>query len=115
MERIRYEAVLEANFVENFDLMDGNPKQALLGFKGATDRIKDHALGHYYSSIAYKDLNQHEDSKRSLSRYFDIISESPYWLRLAKKYDLPVQKNNLKMKFTKSSDDRFLSDGVVSS
>jgi len=115
MEKIRYEAVLEANFVENYDLNHGNPKQALLGFKGATDRIKDHALGHYYSSIAYKDLNQNEDSKKSLEKYFDIINESSYWSRIAKKYGLPIKNNNLKINFTKKTDDRFLSDGVVSS
>ena len=115
MEKIRYEAVLEANFVENYDLAHGNPKQALVGFKGATDRIKDHALGHYYSSIAYNDLNRQDEAKKSLKKYMQSINESPFWLRIANKYGLPVDKKNINTSFVKKSDDRFLSDGVVSS
>ena len=94
MERIRYEAVLEVNFVNNYDLKHGNPKQALIGFKGATDRIKNHALGHYYSSLAYKQLNQYDKEKISLSNYYKTIEESHYWRELSLKYKLPI--NNLK-------------------
>lgn len=115
MERIRYEAVLEVNFVNNYDLKHGNPKQALIGFKGATDRIKNHALGHYYSSLAYKQLNQYDKEKISLSNYYKTIEESHYWRELSLKYKLPI--NNLKtgQKITNKTDERFLTDGVISS
>ena len=115
MERIRYEAVLEVNFVNNYDLNNGNPKQALIGFKGATDRIKNHALGHYYSSIAHSDLGQHDKANDLLQQYYEIIKESHYWRQIAKKYKLPLNNLDTNINQTKQTDKRFLSDGVVSS
>ena len=115
MERIRYEAVLEVNFVENYDLKNGNPKQALIGFKGATDRIKNHALGHYYSSIAYKKLGEDNKAKVSMETYNKIIKESHYWRLIAKRYNLPLNNLHADFKHKKHTDERFLSDGVVSS
>jgi anaerobic magnesium-protoporphyrin IX monomethyl ester cyclase len=113
MEKIRYEAVLEVNFVNNYDLNHGMPKQALIGFKGATDRIKNHALGHYYSSIAYSDLGQHDKATESLKLYNEIIKDSDYWRQIAKRYKLPLNNLNTNIGKIKETDKRFQSDGIV--
>ena len=95
MERFRYETILRVNFVENYDLKHGAPKQALLGFKDVTDRIPGQAFAHYFSSKAYEQLNNHEEKAKSLARYYNIVNNSPLWAAYSRKFGLPLKNTKV--------------------
>ena len=71
MEALRYETTLEVNFVDNYDLNHGAPKQALIGFKDAAERIPAHAFAHYFSAKAYEQL---EIKKRWIFLWQNIMT-----------------------------------------
>ena len=116
MEALRYETTLEVNFVDNYDLNHGAPKQALIGFKDAAERIPAHAFAHYFSAKAYEQLGDKKEMDISMAKYYDSIKKSEQWAGYAKKFGLPLIGVDDKKIDTKNlkGDGRFLVDGAVS-
>ena len=50
-----------------------------------------------------------------MEKYNQIIKESHYWRQIAQRYNLPLNNLDTNFKHAKQTDERFLSDGVVSS
>ena len=95
MERLRYETNLRVNFVENYDLKHGAPKQALIGFKDVIDRKPEQAFAHYFSSKAYEQLNNHEEKAKSLAKYYNIVNNSPFWAAYSRKFGLQIKNTKV--------------------
>ncbi len=92
IDELRYWINLEVNFVNNYDLKNGHPEIALIGFQDAIKRVPDHAFAHFFASKCYKMLSQDSLAQTSLDRYYSIIGESEYWARYSRSFGLSTDR-----------------------
>jgi len=90
MEQLRYLLNLEVNFVENYDLKNGKPELALIGFKDVLNRVENHALAYYYASMCYGMMDKKDLEEQHMKRYKEIVRSSATWAGYARHFNLPV-------------------------
>jgi len=91
LEELRYLINLEVNFVENYDLKNGHPEIALIGFQDVIDRVFSHAFAYYYASQCYQKMGKNAIALDFLKKYLDIINSSGYWAKYARHFRLPLR------------------------
>ena len=79
MEELRYRANLEVNFVENYDLINGYPELALIGFYDVISRVPNHAFAYYYASVCYGMMGKLDLEGSYLHKYNEIVKSSNEW------------------------------------
>jgi len=90
MEDLRYRANLEVNFIENYDLVNGYPEIALIGFQDVISRVPNHAFAYYYASLCYRMMDQTDLGKACLEKYEDLLDSSSEWRKYSALFNLPV-------------------------
>jgi len=90
IEKIRYNANLEVNFIDNYDLKHNKPDIAIVGFHDVIHRVQDHAFAHYFASKCYHDLGHSEKAIFHQEKYYSIINKSSVWKDHAKRFGLPL-------------------------
>ena len=93
LEELSYLINLEVNFVENYDLKNGHPETALIGFRDVINRMPDHAFAYYYASQCYQKMGKYDLALDFLKKYFSIVDSSKYWAEYARHFNLPTEKN----------------------
>ncbi|MBF0483149.1 MAG: B12-binding domain-containing radical SAM protein [Candidatus Omnitrophica bacterium] len=92
MENLRYHINLDVNFVNNYDLIHGQPQTALIGFLDVLGRMDDHAFACYYAAQSYQSLGDHKQAEMFFQKYYTIIYSSKFWADQAKYFGLPLIK-----------------------
>lgn len=90
IEEKRYLTNLEVNFVENYDLKNGFPELALIGFQDVISRVPSHAFAYYYASKCYTEMGMDTLAENAMGKYFETIHSSRSWFEYANKFNLPV-------------------------
>lgn len=88
IELERYKMNLELNFINNYDLNNGNYSIALIGFTDVIKRVPDHAFAFYFAAICYEKLNELTKSKNCKEKFNKIIEEDYKWSEYAKEFKL---------------------------
>lgn len=86
----RYHMNLEINFVNNYDLLNGNYKIALIGFSDVIKRVKTHAFAYYYAAICYDKLLDFYRRDYCMNMYRSIIKSDVTWKDYAIQFGLEV-------------------------
>ncbi|MCX7749614.1 MAG: B12-binding domain-containing radical SAM protein [Clostridia bacterium] len=90
IENVRYVMNLELNFVNNYDLMNGNFETALVGFNDVIKRVPTHAFAYYYASLCYDKLDQKEKSREYVNEFYKIIESDSRWKNYAQNFKLHI-------------------------
>lgn len=94
IDELRYGINLEVNFVNNYDLKNGHPEIALIGFQDVIKRVPSHAFAYFFAAKCYEKLSQDDLAQINLGKYYSIILESEEWARHALRFGLPVTKQD---------------------
>lgn len=92
LERLRYLINLEVNFVNNYDLLNGQPEIALTGFQDVLSRVSNHAFAFYFASLCYKMMGNLQKEKEYLENYRELVSSSEQWAGYARHFNLPLEE-----------------------
>jgi len=90
IQEMAYIMNLELNFVYNSDFYLGDYDVALKGFENAIKAKSDHALAYYYASKCYEKLGNIEKAQEYLNNSKKIVSESPFWNKYFKMFNIPI-------------------------
>lgn len=93
-ERFRYLLNLDTNFVNNWDLKNGNPEKALLGLEDVLSRVPHHAFACYYIAECYRQLNDNNNTNKYMNKYFEIINSNEKWMEYAKYFGLSIKPSD---------------------
>ena len=89
VDEIVYNANIEVNFVNNYDLFrGGNPENAIVGFNNVLTRAPDHLFALYYKAVAYEKLNDIPNAGKFFQKAKDVMLTSRKWDKLVATYDL---------------------------
>ena len=78
IQKFQYIMNLELNFIFNSDLEFETYETGLIGFNNVTKIRPDHAFGHYFAAVCYKNLGDQKNYELS-KKNFEIYSETKFW------------------------------------
>lgn len=90
IQEMTYMFNIELNFVYNSDFRVGDYTSALEGFERVIKAKYDHAIAYYYASLCYKNLNRYDAYEKYFNKYIELINSDKFWMKFAKKYNLPT-------------------------
>ena len=89
IDKRRYEMNLDVNFVNNFDIREGNDTVALMFFERVINiAATGHAFAYYYAAICCRRLGENEKYEEYKNRFNAIVSESAVWADYVKQFRL---------------------------
>lgn len=109
VRNLNYVANIEYNFVNNRNLKV-DPNRAIMDFNYVIEMVPDHAIGLYFTGIAYKNLNDVTNALKFLRKAKNLVEESEKlknhefksnlamvsvkvrWIDYFKRYNLDVDK-----------------------
>jgi radical SAM superfamily enzyme YgiQ (UPF0313 family) len=92
MEERVYLMNLEANFVNNYNLLSGNYEKASSHFENIAKRYPDHAFAHYCLSKSYEGTgNDAEKAMHHKDIFSELITTDGKWAKYARYFDLDVE------------------------
>lgn len=83
---------IELNFVHNSNMRLGRYKTALEGFLNVLSVKSDHAIAHYYASVCYEELNDHDNSNHHLTEAIAIVEKTDFWDVFINDFEIPITK-----------------------
>ncbi|MBN1870853.1 MAG: B12-binding domain-containing radical SAM protein [Candidatus Omnitrophica bacterium] len=87
---LRYLMNLEVNFVDNYDLRNGSPQVALIGFLDVINRVPNHAFAYYFASQCYEKMGKEDLCREYQAKYREIVLASSEWMGYTKHFNLPI-------------------------
>ena len=89
MEEMAYLLNLEANFVGNYNMIQGDYEKASYYFKNIVHKYPEHAFAHFYLAKTYEQLNQ-EDAMvtKHMEKFNQLVEQNEVWQRYAKYFNL---------------------------
>ena len=90
---------LEANFVKNRNMRDGNFKLAARTFKEVVNRHEYQPFAHYFLSQAYIGMGEEHrlEATNHYRRFLEIIGEDAEWRAHAERYNLDLTGQHMTM------------------
>lgn len=88
IELERYLMNLELNFVNNYDLKNGNYSTALIGFDDVIKRVPNHAFAYYFAALCYEKMNNLPKCRYCREKFNEIIAKDNKWSEYAEKFKL---------------------------
>lgn len=85
----RNEMHLRLNFVENYDMRMGNYSSALITCRAYFNDAHSSAFAYYFAAICCEKLSFFSDSINYKRKYNEIVSNSAYWDKWIKFFELP--------------------------
>tara|TARA_B100000131_G_scaffold295544_1_gene312653 strand:+ start:174 stop:1922 length:1749 start_codon:yes stop_codon:yes gene_type:complete len=99
IQRFQYIMNLELNFIYNSDLEYEAYETGLIGFSNVTRIRPDHAFGHYFSSVCYKNLGDQENFEKSKENFIKY-SKTKFWNDWLEFFNLPRKPEDFTFKMT---------------
>lgn len=81
---------LDANFVNNHRMKNGEFKIAADAFRDVIKRYDSHAFAYYFLSKALRAMNEEEKAKTAIDEYFKILKKDNSWDKYIKYFNLPL-------------------------
>lgn len=92
IEKIAYQMNLEVNFVNNYNLMNGNYEIAISYFNNVCEKYPDHAFAHYFLASAYYMAGiNYAIARNHEAEFVKIVEKDYWWLQQARLYNLTVE------------------------
>jgi len=89
IDKIVYDANIETNFVNNYDLFrGGKPEKAIIGFDFVLSRAPEHLFALYYKAVAYEQMGDSENAKEYFQKANSVMRATKIWDNLIEKYGL---------------------------
>ncbi len=89
IEKFAYKMNLDVNFVNNYNMKQGNYKKALQFFENVTKKYPDHAFAHYYLSKVQKHLNIDTTIIwKNYNKFVEITERDNMWKEYANQFGL---------------------------
>lgn len=90
LKSFMFDLNLEANFVKNINMRDGNYILARRTFQEVLNRHEYQPFAHYFLSEAYMGLGaeHHEDAVKHAKRFLEIVVGDQVWADHARRWDL---------------------------
>lgn len=94
LKRFMFDLNLEANFVRNRNLREGNFELAATTFKEVINRHEGQPFAHYFLAEAYMGMGpEHQRlSTAHYRRFLEIIEADPEWMAHAERYGLDIAR-----------------------
>ncbi len=85
-----YEMNLRLNFINNYDMRNGNFLQALKIFERILERVlPTHAMAYYFAAKCCLELKLPEKYEQYKKRYGEMVESYPFWKKWVDFYQLP--------------------------
>jgi radical SAM superfamily enzyme YgiQ (UPF0313 family) len=94
IESTRYLMNLDFNFINNYDLLNGNYETALLAFKDVIRRVPNHAFAFYSAAQCYEKLGMQNEQKLYFEKFVNIIDNDKKWRSYAESFKLFIPQNS---------------------
>ncbi|MCX9014413.1 MAG: radical SAM protein [Candidatus Methanoperedens sp.] len=89
IEDFAYRLNLSANFVNNFNMSQGECEKAAISFKNVAQKYPEHAFAHYFLSKAYDCLNSdHELVIKHMNAFSYLVENNEMWKKYANDFKL---------------------------
>jgi anaerobic magnesium-protoporphyrin IX monomethyl ester cyclase len=79
IENERYLMNLDINFVNNYDVKNGNYTVALTGFEDVIKRVPNHAFAYYYAAVCYEKIGNENKALVYKNKFKEIINKDNNW------------------------------------
>lgn len=91
IEKTAYDINLNVNFVNNYNLRNGNYETAVKYLSNVAGKYANHAFSHYYLAQALLKLGSEDLAQKHLSIYKAIVSSDSWWYDHAIRFGLPTE------------------------
>lgn len=89
IEKKVYLMNLDANFINNFNYLEGNYEKAIAYWKPIAKRYPEHAFVHFCLARVYKKIGESENLiNRHYSKFIDIVTQNSTWREYAIEFNL---------------------------
>ncbi|MBU0778071.1 MAG: radical SAM protein [Parcubacteria group bacterium] len=89
IEDFAYKLNLSANFVNNFNMSQGEYKKAAISFKNVAQKYPEHAFAHYFLSKAYDCMNyDNELVRKHMMAFTHSVENNEMWKKYANYFKL---------------------------
>jgi radical SAM superfamily enzyme YgiQ (UPF0313 family) len=91
LKQFVFDLNLEANFVKNRNMRDGNVALAASAFREVLNRHDGQPFAHYFLARAYQELKEPPDLIRHhATRFLKIVDSDPEWRQHAERWNLDI-------------------------
>lgn len=90
IEKTAYDLNLNVNFVNNFNIKNGNLETAVKYLENVASKYPNHAFSHYYLAKVFSMLGKEDFAKKHLIIYKSIIESDVWWRDHAIRYNIAI-------------------------